>query len=73
MIERVDDFKYLGSQKSSNGNQEMNVEARLQKVTTTFDCIEAFGIEEILHLKLNSEFTEHLSNQSHCTELNHRI
>jgi hypothetical protein len=36
MIERVDDFKYLGSQISSNGNQEIDVEARLQKATTAF-------------------------------------
>ena len=36
MIERVNDFKYLGSQISSNGNQEMDVEARLQKATTAF-------------------------------------
>ena len=36
MIERVDDFKYLGSQISSNGNQEIDAEARLQKATTAF-------------------------------------
>jgi hypothetical protein len=35
-IERVDDFKYLGSQISSYGNQDMDVEARLQKATTAF-------------------------------------
>ena len=36
IIERVDDFKYLVSQKSSDGNQNVDVEARIQKATTAF-------------------------------------
>ena len=55
MIERVDDFKYLGSQISSNGNQKIDVEVRLQKATTAFKRLYR-GIWKRRYMTLKTKF-----------------
>ena len=55
MIGRVDDFKYFGSQISSNGNQEMDVEAQLQKATTAFKRLYR-GVWKRRDIKLKTKF-----------------
>ena len=55
VIERVEEFKYLGAQTTSDGNQEVDVNARLEKAKTAFKGL-YHGLWKRRNISLRTKF-----------------